>query len=416
MCRADWKGSLGAMTTTDFSAAPPPPPPPPAPEYPRRALRRSRTDRVGAGVAGGLGSYFDVDPVLFRVLFATSAFFGGVGIIAYVLAWAAIPEEGTTTAAVDGWIRALRLRRVPVWLVAVAAGLGLWLLAFSWWAPGPFFPAIVIALLLVAVAARRRPSADSPPWVATEPAAADYPPADGLTAPLPPSGPTWVGETRQWVSESRLARRERRRRSFPVRVATLSVLVVTLGILGAVDAASNNIALPVFFWVTLGIVTVGLFIGIIARRAPWSLTLLLIPAILGIIAFGSTDARLSDGFGTRDWVPTSAPAASYRLAFGQGTLDLRHVPTATAASTVDVTMAAGNVRIIAPPTMNLRVIANVHIGRIQVDEPTVLPNGGQDSGGINLQESIEPPAGASGAQLTVDVHLASGLISLEHAN
>ena len=151
-------------------------------------------------------------------------------------------------------------------------------------------------------------------------------------------------------------------------------------------------------------------------RPATSLTLLLIPAILGIIAFGSTDARLSDGFGTRDWVPTSAPAASYRLAFGQGTLDLRHVPTATSASTVDVTMAAGNVRIIAPPTMNLRVIANVHIGRIQVDEPTVLPNGGQDSGGINLQESIEPPAGASGAQLTVDVHLAAGLISLEHAN
>ena len=79
-------------------------------------------------------------------------------------------------------------------------------------------------------------------------------------------------------------------------------------------------------------------------------------------------------------------------------------------------MAAGNVRIIAPPTMNLRVIGNVHIGRIQVDEPTVLTNGGQDSGGINLQETIEPPAGASGAQLTVDVHLAAGLISLEHAN
>ena len=380
---------------------------------------------MGAGVAGGLGTYFDVDPVLFRVLFATSAFFGGVGIIAYVLAWAAIPEEGTTSAPVDGWIRALRLRRVPVWLVAVAAGLGLWLLAFSWWAPGPFFPAIVIALLLIAVAARRSPSADHrqhaadyPQPVAGYDAAAptDSPTADALTAPLAPSGPTWVGETRQWMSESRQARRERRRRSFPIRMATLSVLVVTLGILGAVDAASNNIALPVFFWVTLGIVTVGLFIGIIARRAPWSLTLLLIPAILGIIAFGSTDARLSDGFGTRDWVPTAAPAASYRLAFGQGTLDLRQVPAVTTPSTVDVTMAAGNARIIAPPTMNLLVIANVHAGRIEVDGQAVLTNGSQRSGGINLQETIQPPAGATGAQLTVDVHLAAGLISVEHTN
>ncbi|MDQ1461292.1 MAG: hypothetical protein QOI08_2776, partial [Actinomycetota bacterium] len=49
------------------------PPPPPGGRRPQRLLRRSRTDRVGAGVAGGLGEYFSVDPVLFRVLFATAA-------------------------------------------------------------------------------------------------------------------------------------------------------------------------------------------------------------------------------------------------------------------------------------------------------------------------------------------------------
>ena len=99
------------MTTSDTSAATPPPPPPPT----ARRLRRSRTDRVGAGVASGLGDYFGLDPVLFRVLFATSAFFGGAGILAYLLAWAAIPEEGTEHAPIDGWIGALRRRRVPVW-------------------------------------------------------------------------------------------------------------------------------------------------------------------------------------------------------------------------------------------------------------------------------------------------------------
>src|SRR3954464_15917951 len=97
-------------TMTDFD-------PPPASG--QRLLRRSRTNRVAAGVASGLGEYFGVDPVLLRVLFATSAFFGGAGILAYVLAWAAIPEAGTERAPVDGWIASLRVRHVPVWPVVV---------------------------------------------------------------------------------------------------------------------------------------------------------------------------------------------------------------------------------------------------------------------------------------------------------
>ena len=73
---------LNGMTTmTDL------PPVPPAPPAPVRQLRRSSTDRVAAGVAGGLGEYFGLDPVLFRVLFAVTSFFGGAGIVAYLLAW-----------------------------------------------------------------------------------------------------------------------------------------------------------------------------------------------------------------------------------------------------------------------------------------------------------------------------------------
>src|SRR3954451_17943330 len=108
-------------TMTDFD-------PPPASG--QRLLRRSRTNRVAAGVASGLGEYFRVDPVLFRVLLATSAFFGGAGIIGYLVAWAAIPEVGTERAPIDGWIAALRRRRVPVWIVAIAGGFFLWALAF----------------------------------------------------------------------------------------------------------------------------------------------------------------------------------------------------------------------------------------------------------------------------------------------
>ena len=108
------------MTTTDMTT--------PLPPTPVRRLRRSRSDRIGAGVAGGLGEYFGVDPVLFRVLFATAAFFGGAGVLAYLLAWAAIPEEGTERAAIDGWITSLRARRVPFWLVVAGGAFLLWLI------------------------------------------------------------------------------------------------------------------------------------------------------------------------------------------------------------------------------------------------------------------------------------------------
>ncbi len=58
----------------------------------RRRLYRSRTDRMLGGVAGGLGDYFGVDPVLVRLAWVALAF-AGIGIIAYIVAWIIVPEE-----------------------------------------------------------------------------------------------------------------------------------------------------------------------------------------------------------------------------------------------------------------------------------------------------------------------------------
>jgi phage shock protein C len=54
---------------------------------------RSRTDRKIAGVCGGLATYFDIDPVIIRLLFMLFVFFGGSGVIIYVIAWFVIPLE-----------------------------------------------------------------------------------------------------------------------------------------------------------------------------------------------------------------------------------------------------------------------------------------------------------------------------------
>ena len=70
-----------------------PPPPPSAGSGGPRVVRRSHGDRVVAGVCGGVGRYLGVDPVLLRIAFIILALANGLGVIAYVVAWVAIPEE-----------------------------------------------------------------------------------------------------------------------------------------------------------------------------------------------------------------------------------------------------------------------------------------------------------------------------------
>jgi phage shock protein PspC (stress-responsive transcriptional regulator) len=60
---------------------------------PARRLTRSTSDKVVAGVAGGLGRYFGVDPVLFRIAFGISVFFGGLGALAYIVLVAFVPAD-----------------------------------------------------------------------------------------------------------------------------------------------------------------------------------------------------------------------------------------------------------------------------------------------------------------------------------
>lgn len=65
----------------------------PSVEESRPALRRSAQDRVVAGVCGGLGRYFDVDPLFFRIAFVVLTIGGGSGVLLYLIGWIAIPED-----------------------------------------------------------------------------------------------------------------------------------------------------------------------------------------------------------------------------------------------------------------------------------------------------------------------------------
>jgi phage shock protein C len=62
----------------------------------RKALRRSRTNRMIAGVVGGLAEYWSLDPTLARVIFVVVSILSAAfpGILVYAILWLVIPEGG----------------------------------------------------------------------------------------------------------------------------------------------------------------------------------------------------------------------------------------------------------------------------------------------------------------------------------
>ena len=59
----------------------------------RKTLRRSRDNRVLLGICGGLGEFFGINPIWFRLGFIIAAIPGGLpGIFLYLLLWLIIPK------------------------------------------------------------------------------------------------------------------------------------------------------------------------------------------------------------------------------------------------------------------------------------------------------------------------------------
>ena len=94
-------------------------------QRPRRSrLVRPRHGRLIGGVCSGLGAHFDVDPILFRIVFVGLAVFSGVGIALYLAILLLVAEEGASRAPIrlsrSSWLSVL-----GVVVVVVAAGIAL---------------------------------------------------------------------------------------------------------------------------------------------------------------------------------------------------------------------------------------------------------------------------------------------------
>jgi phage shock protein PspC (stress-responsive transcriptional regulator) len=126
-----------------------------------RRLRRSSSNRVIAGVAGGLGDYFGIDPVIFRIGLVLSVFFGGFGLVAYLLLAIFVPTDGEPDSAQRigrrlhraGFWRGLGLIFVGLLLLAglfALAGGAAFAVALGWGVPIGIVIIVIGALLALA--------------------------------------------------------------------------------------------------------------------------------------------------------------------------------------------------------------------------------------------------------------------------
>jgi phage shock protein PspC (stress-responsive transcriptional regulator) len=363
MCGGPEARTLGAMTDTTFAT-------------PR--LERPR-DAAFKGVATALARATNTDVVLWRVLFVVLSFFGGLGIVLYLLGIVAIPEEGEERAIADrllhGPDRHLRTGSLILVILLVAFTFGLLSdtdgalaaivlggLAFLWWR------------------SRTERAAVAPP----APAAAA---GDGTTAVGPPV-------------RTPPAPAPRRPRS-PLGGLTVSLAGLAAGVLvllGATGAAS--VPVEVVLAAALATVGAGLVVGAFFGRAP-GLTAL---AVLLSLALGATAAvrpAIDAGVGDRTWTPTAS--ASYRLGVGEGTLDLRSLPATGDPVALKARVDVGHLLVLLPDRLRVTVDARAGIGDVQVF-------GTETSGRRAVQHvDLGPPGGR---RVTLDLSVRTGVVEV----
>lgn len=108
-------------------------------------LYRSRTHRILGGVCGGLGEYFDVDPVLVRIITILAFMLPGIGILSYIIAWIIMPERPLEEEAVEATREFSPWNNYIPGILLIGFGLFLLARAYFW-----FFDSYIIwAILLI---------------------------------------------------------------------------------------------------------------------------------------------------------------------------------------------------------------------------------------------------------------------------
>lgn len=111
-----------------------------------KRLYRSRKDSVIGGVCGGLGEYFEIDPVFIRIIAVLLIFADGVGLLAYLIAWIAIPRKQAEETEQKPVTYHSINRYIPGVILIVIGLIFLMERYYWWWHIDHFWPLLIIAL------------------------------------------------------------------------------------------------------------------------------------------------------------------------------------------------------------------------------------------------------------------------------
>jgi phage shock protein PspC (stress-responsive transcriptional regulator) len=250
-----------------------------------RRLQRSRSDRMLAGVSGGLARYFEIHPAVFRVGFVVLTLLGGAGILIYAAAALVMPDEGKEDSIATAALRNRRDRPWPlIGLGLLAVAVAILLSRATLWPDGDWWWLFLLAGGLIL-------------WFTRNPGAGPTTDAKELAA-----------------ADSRRVRRVVR--GFAIFVASL-------------------------------------------------LTLVLVAVAIFMVVF---DVHVGRGIGERDYVVTNAQELrdEYRLGIGSLEVDLSRVQLPPGETHLETSVDVGDLEVIVPADVALRVHADAQAGRVEV--------------------------------------------------
>ncbi|MFB7255266.1 PspC domain-containing protein [Streptomyces nojiriensis] len=430
--------------------------PPAGPGAPRAAdgrplLRRSKRDKVLAGVCGGLGRYFDLDPVVFRIVLGVLAVTGGVGLIFYGFAWLLLPLEGEE----DSEAKKLLTGRVEgATLAAVFAalvGCALFLSMLDNGGLAAFSVLVVLALGGASYWSQRRrhtgpPEAQAPDAAGSAPRTAHSPAPPETQAPPTPGGPSWwrdplvkdgttgpVGgtgylwgpdDTADPVPTGRSPRSSPKAPAAPARPrggigGRVFVLALLAGIAGTAATWEGNPlgeALQTGLAAALVVFGLGLAVSSLLGRTGFG-TVVLAVCTAGLLAGAAVLPReIGTDWREVEWRPAAVADVKpvYEAGTGLATLDLSRldVPKGTTVA-VGASIEAGRLKVVLP--REVTALADVTIRRVgDVQMPGDRADRIERAGAQNRKETLAPAAGTE-AGGTIELHLGADFGQVEVA-
>ena len=327
---------------------------PPEPSEPPRRLVRVRSGRVIGGVCAGLGRYFNVDPIIFRIGAVVLVFVGGAGLLAYLAALLLIPAEDSPTAAEGA--PAPRNR----WLVI---GGVIVLLLVTW----PFLlgGGLLLAGLLI-------------PFT--------FLVAAGVLVWWFVSGEGPAGDAGDVAKRAALG---------------IGILLVcgAIAIGGAWAAAAGGETV-----VAIAVIAAGAAIlaGAFVRPVRW----LVLPALALALSAGTVSAAgidLDGGVGERDYRPASAADLRdrYELGMGQLVVDLRQTDLPPGDVPLELDLGIGDARVLVPADVCVATDAQVGVGEARTFD---LHNQGVD---VDLEDRPDARPAVTRLMVKADVGVGS---------